>query len=207
MKCRNCGSGVDGKWRFCPKCGAPLGDDVFGFNDVFKRMQEQIRELSRGVEKDIEAFDISPFFRKPIKSKRVGFTIKITHAGNKPPRVDVKRFGDVGREGVHEVRQMPGILEEKPKRESPIKRIFSKPPERMEEPNVNVNKTDSGVLVEIELPGVKSRDDIEIKHMENSVEVKALAGGKAYFKIIKKPSMSRLVDKRFEKGKLLLEFS
>jgi hypothetical protein len=65
----------------------------------------------------------------------------------------------------------------------------------------------SKVIVQMEIPDVKSIDDIDVKELESSVEVMARAGDKAYFKIIKKPEGHSITSKRYEKGKLFLEIS
>ena len=57
------------------------------------------------------------------------------------------------------------------------------------------------------IPDVKSEDDIVINELENSVEVRAMAGETAYFKILTKPAQFRLTKKEFKKGKLHLEFA
>ncbi len=80
-------------------------------------------------------------------------------------------------------------------------------PDRTEEPKTSVKRLDNKVVVEIEVPGVKSHDRIDVRELESSVEVKAIADDKAYFKILTKPSQFRLSSKKFEKGKLHLEFS
>jgi len=70
------------------------------------------------------------------------------------------------------------------------------------------------VLVEISLPNVRSSGDIDISELENSIEVKAVAGSgsaadaagrKGYFKIIRKPEFSRIAKKSFSDGVLRLE--
>ncbi len=80
-------------------------------------------------------------------------------------------------------------------------------PDRTEEPKTTVKRIDSRLLVDIDIPGVKSQDRINVRELENSIEVKAIADNKAYFKILTKPPQFRLSSKKFEKGKLHLEFS
>ncbi len=69
-----------------------------------------------------------------------------------------------------------------------------------------MRRIDSKVIVNIELPGVKA-SDIQITQRQESIEVKAFAGEKAFFKILTKPAQFRITSKKFEKGKLHLEFS
>jgi HSP20 family molecular chaperone IbpA len=96
-----------------------------------------------------------------------------------------------------------GFFSSKPKQQD----IVLKSKMRTEEPKTSVARSASNVVVSIQLPGVKSDKDIEVCELENSVEVKALAHDRAYFKILTKPSQFRLAKKRFEKGVLEMEFS
>ncbi|MEM5798763.1 MAG: hypothetical protein QXP39_01815, partial [Candidatus Aenigmatarchaeota archaeon] len=79
--------------------------------------------------------------------------------------------------------------------------------ETTEEPKAEIKRLDSKIVVELDLPNVKSESDISIQELEQSVEIRAIAGKKAYFKIITKPEQFRLVKKRFSNGKLYLEFA
>jgi HSP20 family molecular chaperone IbpA len=79
-------------------------------------------------------------------------------------------------------------------------------PETTEEPKMQVRRTDSKVVVELDMPGVESMGMIDIRELESSIEVKAAAEKKAYFKILTKPAQYRLAGKRFENGRLFLEF-
>ena len=80
-------------------------------------------------------------------------------------------------------------------------------PKSTEEPKADIRRLGNGVSVDISVPGVKSQEDIDIKELESSVEVKAIAGDKAYFKILTKPPQFRLTGKSFKDGQLHLEFS
>ena len=214
MQCQRCGSKIEKGWGFCPSCGSRISGDFF--EEIFSRMRKEIAEMSKLFEKDIEAIDLSPWFRGMDKNRFViqpkgsGFTIKIVQAGGGEPKVTVKAFGDADREKIKksiegtEARRQPipaGIRMEKeagrPGRE----------PASTEEPKTSVNRSPAGVEVLMELPGVASEKDIEICELENSVEVKAFAGGKAYFKIITKPPKFRLARKSFQNGTLRMVFS
>jgi len=188
-----------------------------------KEMQKTEQEIDRFFERDIEAFDISPWFRAgPLKKKGSGFTIKIIRSGNQPPRVSVRTFGNVNKENVQkQIREQLGIREKVKEQEKPLAHVAgpagaseAKPEEKpmqtprlTEEPHVEVRRLDSKVVVDMKVPGVKSLQDIEIKELESSVEVKAMAGDKAYFKILTKPEQYKLTSKSFDKEVLHLEFS
>ncbi len=230
--CPRCGNKMEKGWNFCPRCGYRHSADL-GFNSfdkIFSRAFRQMREMNKQIEKQFEAFDISPFFRpltredmekvrggKPVKK---GFSIRIFQRNHNKPKVYIRTFGDVDREKIkHELYEQLGkkrstekktrILFPKlfrPKEEKPGHKIALKMPSVTEEPKTEVRRTDSRVVVEIDMPGVKSMGMIDVRELENSVEVKAIADNKAYFKILTKPAQYRMAGKKFREGKLTLEF-
>jgi len=249
MQCPVCGTRIEKEWGFCPRCGSRISGDFF--DEIFSRMRKELAEMNKLLEKDIEAFDLSPWFKdmgmdRKANPKRSGFTIKIVQTGSKQPDISVRTFGDVDKSklkkeinelggwnslkegGTEEGRRplTPSVKSAAFSRESkessqPAKRSFFRPgkpekpeeklvikgPMKTEEPKTSVARSASKVVVSIHLPGVESEKDIEVSELENSVEVKALAKDKAYFKILTKPSQFRLSSKSFEKGILHMEFS
>jgi len=235
MQCPVCGTKIEKEWGFCPRCGSRISGDFF--DEIFSRMRKELAEMNKLLEKDIEAFDLSPWFRdmdKKSNPKRSGFTIKIVQAGNKQPDISVRTFGDVDKSKLKkEINELGGwqnslkeggeaaFSRESKEPLQPVKRSFFRPgkpaeqqeklvikgPMKTEEPKTSVARSASKVAVSIQLPGVESEKDIEVSELENSVEVKALARDKAYFKILTKPSQFRLSRKSFEKGILHMEFS
>ncbi len=222
MQCPNCGKEIEKAWNYCPGCGARFRRDFFSsiFNRMFSRMDRELKEMDRLMEKNIEALDISPFFRaRPFragasastaKPRGSGFSIKIRRLGNSPPRVSVRTFGNMDRDKVREQVQKQLGIRLRPE----AAKIPEKPPETkgqapksVEEPKTDVKRLDSKVVVNLEMPGVKSPDDIDIKELESSLEVKATAGDRAYFKILTKPGRFRLTNRGFSRGVLHLEFS
>ena len=213
------------------------------FEEIFSRMRKELAEMNKLLEKDIEAFDLSPWFRdmesrnslkeggeaafRPkIQPKGSGFSIKIVQSGGEKPKVSLRTFGDVDREKLRkEMGELGtwqnGLNEGEQKKEGVSGRLqanaASQPKSRQqvlikesmktEEPKTSVAKTASKVVVSLELPGVKSPEDIEVSELESSVEVKALAHDRAYFKILTKPRQFRLSKKSFQNGVLQMEFS
>jgi len=229
MKCRSCEFDLEGEWDFCPRCGARKGGDhmdTFGrdlFSEMFNRIRSSFQndEMDKLFEKDIEALDLSPWFKKMEDEKSFkpvhgrGFSIHISSGTGRPPKVSVKTFGDVGNEKIGKVvkddlgiLQKAGIEDVNETGEHKPASFLRKPmPKITEEPKTEVKRVGGSVVVDINIPGVKSDDDIEIKRLESSVEVKAIAGEKAYFKILTKPAQFRLVGRSFNNGVLSLEFS
>jgi len=235
MKCPRCGTKMEKGWNYCPRCGYRPGIGIFAqtFDEIFPRFMKQMEEMNKQLEKEFEAFDISPFFKikpgevkfsKPVKK---GFSIRIFQRNNEKPKVFVKTFGNVNRERIQKeiqeqfgqrVRTGPSMYEKhktrilfpslrKPKEPKPEHKIKLKMPEVTEEPRTEVRSLGSRVVVDIELPGVESMAMVDVKELESSVEIKAVAKDKAYFKILTKPAQSRLIRKDFKKGRLHLEFA
>ena len=229
MICRRCGFELDQSWGFCPKCGARKGNmiDSLGrdiFSQLFNQMKGSFAEMG-SFDNDLEALDLSPWFRrapdmekavKPVQKK--GFSVHITRGTGMKPKVDIKTYGDVNRESIEkELHDRFGVkqMEERPPQEREKEsRRFQFPamrkrdaPKSMEEPKADVRRIGDKVSVDISMPGVKSQEDVDVHELESSVEVKATAGNKAYFKILTKPAQFRLSLKSFKDGQLHLEFS
>lgn len=211
--CDTCGLRMDDKWTYCPKCGSRQRVEMF--RNIFSEISRQIKDMNREMqkmEKSFEVRDISPFFRGP---KSSGFSIKIIRSSGNRPKVTVKTFGNIDKERIK--KQIEGQLEEgrgiklsfpnksnERAKEIPIPVGESKV---AEEPKTNIKTQDKRVTVDVELRGVKSLDDIIVTELENSIEVRATTKEKAYFKILTKPSQSRLIKKDFSNGVLHLVFS
>jgi HSP20 family molecular chaperone IbpA len=242
MRCGSCGSDVKDDWKYCPKCGARRGGDpmdTFGrdlFSNIFGKFKNAFSEfgsMDRMSEKDMEALDLSPRFRKASQQKRGmenisagpgqkrGFTVHITRGTGMPPKVSMNTYGDVDKEKLEkEINERFGIpvntAEAEKKGEKEVSKTggFKLPsfgrkrlPLTTEEPKADIRRVGQKVMVDINLPGVKSEADIDIKMLESSIEVRAVSRDKAYFKILTKPPQFRVNDKTFEEGVLHLEFS
>lgn len=53
-----------------------------------------------------------------------------------------------------------------------------------EEPQTSLRRLSSKVIYELNMPGVKSIDNVAIRNLEKSIEIKAIGKTKAYYKII-----------------------
>jgi HSP20 family molecular chaperone IbpA len=216
-KCPRCGSRTKSEWEFCPKCGFRFRSnnrDVFEtvfdqdfFEDFNKEMERMIKDINkqfRTPEKNLEVINLKPMFRS---TRPTGFQIKIVTGNSGKPKIDVKTFGNVDKNQVERevcdqlgVKPVPvGPKEQREQRSRPT-------PKATEEPKCEVRRINDKFLVNVQLPGVRSADDIDIKDLENSVEIKALCGEKAYFKILTKPQKLHLKNYSFDKGILNLEF-
>jgi HSP20 family molecular chaperone IbpA len=213
MKCPRCGSKIDARWKFCPSCGAELERrierDFFG--DVFERMQKEMGDMNRAFERNFEVIDLSPFFTRPVKGS--GFSVKITQGTGQKPKVSIQTFGDVSQKEVEKEVSKLGFKERISKAIRPekaaaeAKGVCLGRARTTEEPETCVRKTDGKILVEVKLPGVKDAQDIEIRSLENSIEVRAIAGEKAYFKILTKPPETSIFNRTFKNGLLTIELA
>ena len=73
------------------------------------------------------------------------------------------------------------------------------------EPRVESLSRGGRRVVRIYLPGVASERDIDLKVLQESIEVRAHAAGKSFFKIIPKNSKNRVSSKKFEPPVLEIE--
>jgi HSP20 family molecular chaperone IbpA len=180
MKC-SCGQNLDKSWEFCPHCGKKVEKGFrlelpnFGFNkkeesfeDMDSDMDEQMEEMNRKAEQMLNAFGI-------------------------PGKINIKiiRHGPEGFAPV-QVQSAPKIrrTEAKPQEEVP------KPVEETAEPITKITKSAGGMKIVMQLPGVLSPDDIKIRQFGESIEVKAYAGKRCYFKVIPVRPNSEIVEKK-----------
>ncbi len=200
-KCRRCGKGLKDDWIACPYCG-------------FDSRERRPYNIFDNIDKEFERIDkvFGPIFVKfpkfdmesPFKAGGINITIK-SRPGMKPEiRVntageykkiepEIKRKIGVG-EGIEEVE------EEKVERKH-------KTPKITEEPETKIEKTGNKQTINIKLPDVKNPSDIEIRKLEQSLEIRAFAGDKAYFKLIPIKPNVEISDKGFKNGVLKIEVS
>ena len=88
------------------------------------------------------------------------------------------------------------------------KKPIDKPqPKEVLEPIVAIKKTSNGIEVSAQLPGVKSEEDVEVNFLPNSIELRAFAGERGYFKILNIPNNFDLIEKNLKDERLRLQFS
>ncbi len=177
-KCRNCDTKVKEEWSFCSNCGFPLKESR---RDPLQEIDKEMRHIDRMME-----MKMPKYIRQPVKAK--GVSITITSDNTSPPKINVQAFGE--HKHVHHEHKRP---------EKPV-RI----PKSTEEPETKIYKTHNKQVITLNLPNVKSLEDIEIKQLDQSMEVKAFAGDKAYFKLIPIPSDAQ-VNNEFKDGVLKIE--
>jgi len=195
-KCKECGEKVSDKWDFCPYCGAPLREKEFEPFDIFDDIDKEFR-----IDK-MFSFEFPKFRIKPgIKGR--GISITIQSGTGMEPKIEVKTSGEYKKLEPEIKRRLgvkPGV--EEVSEEEVEKKV--RVPKVTEEPEAEIKNLGAKQIISIKLPDVKEKD-IEAKKLEQSMEIKAFAGDKAYFKLIPLPSNASIVKKEFKNGVLKLE--
>jgi HSP20 family molecular chaperone IbpA len=217
-ECQKCRRKIDEKYSFCPYCGnefdsnkednddwGMLGKDDFtsltneirlpiGFNALFNSVMKNLnKEFSEQLSKNYFQGEE----KQPKKVKKDGISISISTFGDGPPKIKVTQLGEKPKLEVQEEKEKlkPNTFtKEKIKKLANLKR---------EEPQTNIRRLSNRVVYELEMPGVKSLDDISIIKLENSIEIKAISKNKAYVKII--PINLPITNYNLSEGKLILE--
>lgn len=164
---------------FCDYCGNVLSDKW-----------RYCPYCGRKIRGEPDFFDV--LFRDGIR----GFSVRITSSDGKKPRTRVNRAGVV-RVPIEEPEEERGEREE---REKTVHRI----PRRVVEPEGKAQKIGHHTLIRVKLPGVKE-DDVDVRKLEESVEIKAYKKDEAYFKQFQVPQNARIISRYMEGDELVVE--
>lgn len=189
----------------------PLGFN-FLFRNLMKEMDKQFKALDRELGKEVKEKRIRERTER-IKfpfSQKGGISINISSGVGKPI-IRVKSFGNAPEfkdleEEIKGKQRKTGIETEKAGQitkqidEEKAKQLAKLPRQEAES---KVRRLSGKVIYEIELPGVENKDDVIVNELENSIEIKAFAKDKAYFKFL--PVALPLLRYALKKGKLILE--
>ncbi|VVB82435.1 Uncharacterised protein [uncultured archaeon] len=215
-KCERCGKKIEEKYDFCPYCGfrnnsenledfgmlgkndmMPSFNDMklpFGFNTLFNSL---MKNLSKELDAQLKGNLMNPP-EKPKQIKKDGISISISTFGNGPPKIKVAQLGDKPVKNTEEKGEKKFksnlFTKEEAEKFAGLKR---------KEPKTNIRRLSNKVVYEIEIPGVKSLEDISIIKLENSIEIKAIAKDKSYAKVI--PISLPIQNYNLSNGKLILE--
>ena len=204
--CPRCGRPVREDWEFCPYCGFRLKEEEIGifefpelfkgYRSIFEEIEKEFRRIDKLFSQDF--FKIPEFREKPGMS---GISIVIKSGTGMKPKIYVKTYGDYKKiepEIRKRIAKEVGGLEEAEEEYEKVREI----PKVTEEPKAEVRDLGNKIEIEVELPDVKSEKDIDVKVLEQSVEIRAFAKDKAYFKLLPIRPNGRLSYKKFENGKL-----
>lgn len=214
-KCLKCGKKIGEKDNFCPNCGFRNNSEneedfgMLGKNDLMPSLNEIklpigfnaiFNSLMKNLSKELDGQLRSNLMNEEEKSKKTikkdGISISISTFGNGPPKIKVNQLGD-----------SPQLKEEKTKpfkqnnfTTEKIKEFASL---EREEPKTEIRRLSNKVVYEIQMPGVKSIEDVSIMKLESSIEIKAISKKKAYAKVI--PINLPIKKYNLSDGKLILE--
>jgi len=176
----------------------------FGFNTLFNSLMKQIDRQMKDLDKQI-----GDEMKKPQSNgniRRNGFSISISSAGDKPPVVRVKELGKPERvmKGGQVIKlgdnTKPKVVKEPKISEEKAKKIAKLP---RQEAGTSVRRLSNKVIYEIDMPGVKSLEDVNIDKLENSIEIKSFSKDKVYVKLL--PVNLPILSFDLKKDKLILE--
>ncbi len=208
-ECEKCRRKISDKYEFCPYCGNSLNENfknedwgMLGKNDFFDEQKQSV----------------NPFFGGGVLGKMLGSAIKMfekelrreMQASNLQPKTNFELIINGKRVDPKNIRVSRQMIK-KPTRKQPIKLLQNFSQEQLKrisklskkEPSTNIRRFSDKVIYEIDVPGVKEIKDISIIKLENSIEIKAIAKDKYYFKSI--PINLPLIDYNLSEGKLVLE--
>lgn len=186
MECKECGLELSEKWAFCARCGEKVNISE-KIDNVFDELNKEAERISQKINND-DLLDMKPLFEK--SNRATGFSIKITNTKGEKPKIDVKKLGDAN-------------VSLKKIKKSNSRKI----PKKVVNPRTKISRLPTGLIIEIELPGVESVEDIEIHEFAESIEIRAYSKNKMYFKILHIPKDIDLITKELNNGKLKLAFS
>jgi HSP20 family molecular chaperone IbpA len=149
-------------------------------------------------------FGSEEFFKIPNLNMRMpkgsnGINIVITSGMEREPNIEVRTSGNF-KNLEPEIKRNLGI---KPaiKEEEPVRKITKV----TEEPETQLKTAGNRQTIQLKLPEIKNLSDIEVKKLEQSMEIKAFAKDKTYFKLIPISSNFEIVNKEFKNNVLKIE--
>lgn len=224
-KCSKCGKRIEKEFDFCPHCGHNLkkekekkdygllgrkdslssGNDFIGglglpngFNKIFNNLMQQIDREFRSLDQKV-----GEERKRKKKPKSRGISINISTGTGKKPEIKVRGHGPgfskkrkgkkIKKKSKKKVKK-PNISEKKAKKMADLPR---------EEAEAQVRRLSDKLIYEVEMPDVEDIDNIAINKLENSIEIKAFAEDKVYFKLL--PVSLDILDYNLKNGKLILE--
>ena len=207
-KCENCNRKTNNKYEFCPHCGNSFNENsqdwgLLGKNDITNEFEQFSNSLFGGVGGKI----IGGMLGKTLKMLEREMQKEMKNQ-NSTPNTNFELIINGKRVNPKDIQiSQPKQVAKKPKKILPnisnasLKKISGLP---KKEPLTNIRRLADRVIYEISMPNVESLKDISIIKLESSIEIKALANKKAYFKII--PINLPIINYNFRNEKLILEF-
>ena len=205
-KCNKCGEKINENFDFCPTCGnriknnedwGMLGKNDFtednsffetpGFGFLNKMLGNAMKMLEKEMQKEMKRGNEE-------RGLKTNFELYIN--GKKVNPANIK----VTRQPIRQITNEKRKIIKKEFSEDKIKKLSKLP---RKEPSTNIKRFSDKIIYEIDVPGVKSIEDVSIVPLENSIEIKAIGKDKVYSKLI--PMNLPIINYKLEKAKLILE--
>ncbi len=220
-KCACCDKQIEKSFKYCPFCGTKqktgdgLLDEIeeimedmkrpklpsdFSFG-LFRNFDKIVKELTEQLEKQIDT--LRP--EKNVENNVRGISIKVDFSHG-TPTISIKNIGENIEENKkhkkdEKIESDKGIIKRFRLNETELKRLEKLP---REEARASIKRLSNKIIYEIDVKGVKNISDVEIRKLENSIEVKAISKDKIYFKLI--PIVLPIIDYELKKDKLYIYF-
>jgi HSP20 family molecular chaperone IbpA len=174
--CMYCGNYLSQKWRYCPYCGRKISSESELFDALFRN---GISGISIRI--------VSGTFRR----ERTGDYVE-RH------RIPIEEYQDEQDEQERYTLRTGDS-------ESEVEMTGSHGiPRRVIEPEGETHRIGQHWVIRVQLPGVR-REDIDVRKLETSIEVKAYKNGEAYFKQFEVPESAHIISKHMEGNELIIE--
>jgi len=197
--CRNCREKVSSKYRFCPSCG----------REIENYKEEDWGMLGREDVLGEESF-ANPFFTGfggRMLNNMLGNAFKMLEKEmknvEKTPGSNVRLMINGKEIQIGQQKKPREAIRKIPKREfgkEQLKKILELP---KKEPKTILKRMGDKIIYEIEMPEVKSLNDVLINNLENGIEIKAIGESTIYSKTI--PINMPITNQTLSEGKLFLE--
>ncbi|PIN87605.1 hypothetical protein COV12_02965 [Candidatus Woesearchaeota archaeon CG10_big_fil_rev_8_21_14_0_10_32_24] len=210
--CKKCENKISDKYDFCPYCGSEvnenskdewgmLGENDTGneFDNLFNSMPfrgisgKMINKMLGSAMKMLEK-EMQKETRNQDTGVRTNFELFINGQRVDPRNIRVTKRPITQKAPVKKEAVLNNFSNENLKKFSSLPR---------HEPATNIRRLSNKVVYEIEMPEIKSIENVSIIKLENSIEVKAVSKNKSYFKLI--PINLPITNYSLSKGKLVLE--
>jgi len=211
-KCNNCDHKIKKDFDFCPYCGKPQKDlqkrwGILGRDDEIARQPLQPADLLGGgflnkmignaikmVEKEM-----SKSFQEQEVHPNTNFRLFINGKPINPENIKIKNISSLKKP----------TLEKESKITKSIQKTFDEKQKKSysslekKTPKTTLRRLANAIVYELEVPKVKSREDISIIKIDKTIEIKAIGKEVAYFKILEVDYP--IVDYNLNRGMLTVE--
>ena len=211
--CKRCGEKNSEKNKFCSNCGYNLNENLgeneedygmLGKDDYLETPENQMDMLSKTLFNSINSGILGKMLGSALKMlekemqkaekqemAKTNFELYINGKKINPENV---KFNQSNNNVLRPKKNIvPSFVQKNFKKISNLPR---------KEPHINMKRISDEVIYEMDIPGVKSIEDIIISKLENSIEVKAIAKDKVYTKLI--PVNLPIKKYNFSKDKLII---